>query len=91
VTGKSHQIRVAAKANGAPLLGDARYGGAAADRLYLHAAALRVASLGIDVATPPTEGAAFATEAFAAAWRRVDWAAELDAPLPRAAAHPGVG
>ena len=91
VTGKSHQIRVAAKANGAPLLGDARYGGAAADRLYLHAAALRVASLGIDVATPPTEGAAFATEAFAAAWSRVDWAAELDAPLPRAAAHPGVG
>ncbi|WLD57982.1 pseudouridine synthase [Salinispirillum sp. LH 10-3-1] len=37
ITGKTHQIRVAMKALGAPLLGDTRYGGAAAPRLYLHA------------------------------------------------------
>ncbi|MFY0663901.1 MAG: RNA pseudouridine synthase [Natronospirillum sp.] len=37
VTGKTHQLRVAMKALGAPLLGDTRYGGAIAPRLYLHA------------------------------------------------------
>lgn len=36
-TGKTHQIRVAMKSIGAPILGDARYGGTAADRGYLHA------------------------------------------------------
>jgi tRNA pseudouridine32 synthase / 23S rRNA pseudouridine746 synthase len=36
-TGRTHQLRVAMKALGAPLLGDTRYGGAAADRLHLHA------------------------------------------------------
>ncbi len=35
-TGKTHQIRVALKAIGAPILGDIRYGGSAADRGYLH-------------------------------------------------------
>lgn len=37
LTGKTHQIRVAMKALGAPLLGDMRYGGGEAPRLYLHA------------------------------------------------------
>lgn len=37
LTGRTHQIRVAMKALGAPLLGDIRYGGAPAERLYLHA------------------------------------------------------
>lgn len=37
LTGRTHQIRVAMKALGAPLLGDLRYGGAPAARLYLHA------------------------------------------------------
>jgi tRNA pseudouridine32 synthase / 23S rRNA pseudouridine746 synthase len=36
-TGKTHQLRVALKSLGAPILGDDRYGGVAADRLYLHA------------------------------------------------------
>lgn len=36
-TGKTHQIRVALKSLGAPILGDERYGGASADRTYLHA------------------------------------------------------
>lgn len=40
LTGKTHQIRVALKSLGAPILGDSRYGGAAADRTYLHAYSL---------------------------------------------------
>jgi tRNA pseudouridine32 synthase / 23S rRNA pseudouridine746 synthase len=36
-TGKTHQIRVAMKSIGAPILGDARYGGSPAERGYLHA------------------------------------------------------
>lgn len=40
ITGKTHQIRVALKANGSPILGDARYGGNSSDRLYLHSYAL---------------------------------------------------
>ena len=36
-TGKTHQLRVALKSLAAPILGDDRYGGAPADRMYLHA------------------------------------------------------
>ena len=36
-SGKTHQIRVALKSMGAPILGDSLYGGSSADRLYLHA------------------------------------------------------
>jgi tRNA pseudouridine32 synthase/23S rRNA pseudouridine746 synthase len=36
-TGKTHQIRVALKSIGCPILGDERYKGAQADRCYLHA------------------------------------------------------
>ncbi len=36
-TGKTHQLRVAMKSISMPILGDERYGGEAADRLYLHA------------------------------------------------------
>ena len=39
-TGRTHQARVALKSVGAAILGDERYGGAPADRLYLHAAVL---------------------------------------------------
>ena len=39
-SGKTHQLRVAMKSLGAPILGDALYGGSAADRTYLHAYAL---------------------------------------------------
>ncbi|OUS40570.1 hypothetical protein A9R00_05360 [Oleispira antarctica] len=39
-TGKTHQIRVALKSIGCPILGDTRYKGATADRCYLHALAL---------------------------------------------------
>ena len=36
-TGKTHQIRVALKSLGSPILGDSRYGGSESDRTYLHA------------------------------------------------------
>lgn len=36
-TGKSHQLRVAMKSLGTPILGDSRYGGSPANRCYLHA------------------------------------------------------
>jgi 23S rRNA (cytosine1962-C5)-methyltransferase len=40
VTGRTHQIRVHAAAEGLPILGDLLYGGGAAPRLHLHATAL---------------------------------------------------
>lgn len=36
-TGKTHQLRVAMKSLGSPILGDTLYGGEPADRVYLHA------------------------------------------------------
>lgn len=36
-TGKTHQLRVALRSLGAPILGDIRYGGETSDRAYLHA------------------------------------------------------
>ena len=38
ITGKTHQIRVHAAEHGFPILGDTLYGGAAASRVFLHAA-----------------------------------------------------
>ena len=48
-TGRTHQLRVAMKALGAPILGDSLYGGGEQDRCYLHHAALEidVVSLGL--------------------------------------------
>lgn len=40
-TGKTHQIRVALRALGTAIVGDERYGGSCADRLYLHATQLQ--------------------------------------------------
>ncbi|WP_427982427.1 TIGR01621 family pseudouridine synthase [Agarivorans sp.] len=40
-TGRTHQLRVALKSLGSPILGDSRYGGEAAQRGYLHAFALQ--------------------------------------------------
>ncbi|WP_034730697.1 TIGR01621 family pseudouridine synthase [Bacteriovorax sp. Seq25_V] len=36
-TGRTHQLRVAMKSLGSPILGDKRYGGSDSDRTYLHA------------------------------------------------------
>lgn len=43
LTGKTHQIRVAMKAMGAPIVGDERYGGSLHSRTCLHAWQLRFA------------------------------------------------
>ena len=86
LTGKTHQIRVAAKSVGAPLLGDSLYGGGKADRLYLHAAAIRIPDVGLDARASPDSGASFLSRRFADAWSAVDLEAELaDDALPRAA------
>ncbi|MDQ8023516.1 MAG: pseudouridine synthase [Moraxellaceae bacterium] len=60
-TGRTHQIRVALKSLGSPILGDARYGGAEADRGYLHAWTLRLLWRGesLNWTVPPDEGSAF--------------------------------
>ncbi len=41
-TGRTHQLRVAMKSLGTPILGDERYGGEKAERTYLHAWMLRI-------------------------------------------------
>ena len=60
-TGKTHQIRVALKSIGAPILGDDRYGGTIADRGYLHAWRLQFTLAGeaFDLVCPPDEGELF--------------------------------
>src|SRR5271170_7470518 len=42
VTGRTHQIRAHAAAEGFPILGDTLYGGTAGPRVYLHATKLRL-------------------------------------------------
>jgi len=72
-TGRTHQLRVAMKALGAPVLGDALYAdaGAAAqeERAYLHAAGLYIPPLAAGepatrLLVPPEEGEEFLTESF---------------------------
>ncbi|MFT5712423.1 MAG: tRNA pseudouridine32 synthase/23S rRNA pseudouridine746 synthase [Glaciecola sp.] len=41
ISGKTHQIRVALKSLGAPIIGDKRYKGSVSDRLYLHSYVLQ--------------------------------------------------
>lgn len=59
-TGKTHQLRVAMKSLGSPILGDALYGKKTEkiDRTYLHAARLQFEFKGqaFDVFTPPKGG-----------------------------------
>lgn len=65
-TGKTHQLRVALKSLGAPIIGDSRYGGAASDRLYLHAWQLDFVFDGqpCSYKALPATGALFARPAF---------------------------
>ncbi len=60
-TGKTHQLRVATKSLGSPILGDALYGGTASDRVYLHAYGLGFCYAGIAYTylQPPLAGQAF--------------------------------
>ncbi|MFL0809333.1 MAG: TIGR01621 family pseudouridine synthase [Agarilytica sp.] len=65
-TGKTHQIRVALKSIGAPILGDERYGGESADRMYLHATRLSFQYGGdsIHIDSLPARGEHFESKVF---------------------------
>lgn len=70
-TGKTHQIRVAMKSLGAPILGDPLYNREASlkspeDRTYLHAYSLSFSlqGKGYSYLVPPREGSHFLTEEF---------------------------
>jgi len=82
VTGRTHQIRVHAAAEGIPILGDGLYGGRPAERVFLHAAELsfRHPKTGVELtfrAPPPWKGTklesrgipAFIDAAETTAWR----------------------
>ena len=58
-SGRTHQVRIHARALGVPVAGDDEHGGAAAARLFLHAASLGLAhpdgtALALGVARPPS-------------------------------------
>lgn len=83
LTGKTHQIRVALKSIGAPILGDDRYHGGAADRCYLHAYALRFRLDGelYHYLDTPSSGEAFQSTAFENAISELQ--EPLDLPWPK--------
>jgi tRNA pseudouridine32 synthase / 23S rRNA pseudouridine746 synthase len=68
VTGKTHQLRVALKALAAPIIGDVRYGGISADRMYLHAWHLDFILDGqrFSYRAPPVSGELFTRPSFGA-------------------------
>ena len=76
LTGRTHQIRVAMKSNGVPILGDVRYADKAEaekeDRTYLHAAAIRFELNGqlLQIICPPTVGSEFLTPSFQSVWQQ---------------------
>lgn len=65
-TGKTHQLRVALKSLGSPVLGDKRYAGDTASRGYLHAYKLRFDLFGkrYDIIDPFFQGEEFSLETF---------------------------
>lgn len=65
-TGKTHQLRVALKSLGSPILGDTAYGGTPADRTYLHAYSLDFSYGGehIRLSAQPLSGECFQTPQF---------------------------
>jgi tRNA pseudouridine32 synthase/23S rRNA pseudouridine746 synthase len=74
-TGRTHQLRVALRSQGAPILGDSLYGGTASDRTYLHAIGLRFTLEGqvYQFWVPPRRGELFAspaTQEVIAPWRQ---------------------
>ena len=68
VTGKTHQLRVALKSLGSPILGDVRYGGSNSDRAYLHAYKLSFAYDNVDYSFSSNkdawQGSHFSTDIF---------------------------
>ncbi|QJR79923.1 TIGR01621 family pseudouridine synthase [Alteromonas pelagimontana] len=76
LTGKTHQIRVAMKSVGSPIVGDELYGGTPADRTYLHAWGLQFIYQAeeFQLFASPQYGQSFTHSAFA------KWLSELDSP-----------
>lgn len=72
-TGKTHQIRVALKSEGAAILGDDRYGASSSDRTYLHAWYLRFSYRGREftIESKPNEGALFLGSEFTELFKRL--------------------
>ena len=72
-TGKTHQIRVALKSEGAAISGDDRYGTSSSDRTYLHAWYLRFSYQGREftIESKPNEGALFLGSEFAELYKRI--------------------
>jgi tRNA pseudouridine32 synthase/23S rRNA pseudouridine746 synthase len=64
LTGKTHQIRVALKSVGSPILGDELYKGESADRTYLHAYCIRFnyQEQPICIICPPDKGDVFVSD-----------------------------
>ena len=64
LTGKTHQIRVALKSLGSPILGDELYKGESSDRTYLHAYSIRFnyQQQPICIICPPNKGAVFVSD-----------------------------
>lgn len=64
LTGKTHQIRVALKSIGSPIVGDTLYKGESADRTYLHAYCIRFIfdNQPISIVCPPDNGELFQSE-----------------------------
>lgn len=71
-TGKTHQIRVALKSEGAAILGDERYSAASSDRTYLHAWYLRFSYQGevFTIESKPNDGALFLGSEFVELYKR---------------------
>lgn len=83
-SGKTHQLRVALKSQGAAIAGDALYQGASADRVYLHAYALSFAWQGepFQFVCPPTQGKLFTAPALMAKIT-TDWAQPWTLAFPQ--------
>ena len=64
LTGKTHQIRVALKSIGSPILGDELYKGTSSDRTYLHAYCIRFnyQEQPICIMCPPNKGDVFVSD-----------------------------
>lgn len=81
-TGRTHQIRVALKSMSAAIAGDSRYGGVSADRMYLHAYALRFyyQQQLVQIVLPPEQGAWFVTSTVVN--QCTQWSAPFDLNWP---------
>lgn len=87
-TGKTHQLRVALKSQGAPILGDILYGANESDRVYLHAYALALQYAGVryQYQVLPDTGSAFAM--LLAQGLPESWLAPWHYPWPKSPIQP---